>query len=73
MPTRSGPKISTAAKNFSDDQGLDRRGVERAAARDASVANCAPVATRLLPDPVGVDKITLEPETSSISASVCAG
>jgi hypothetical protein len=30
---------------------------------------CAPAATRLFPDPVGVDKMTFAPETISISAS----
>ena len=61
MPTRSGPKISVAAKNFSDDQRLDRCGVERAAAPGQRWRTPAPVATRLLPEPVGVAKITFDP------------
>ena len=53
-------------------QRLDRCGVEAAPPlRDAK--NCAPAATRLLPDPVGVLRITFAPETSSISASSCVG
>jgi len=32
------------------------------------VANSSPVATRLLPDPVGVAKITFEPDSSFLSA-----
>ncbi len=39
----------------------------------ASAAKCAPAATRLLPDPVGVERITFAPETISISASSWAG
>ncbi len=31
------------------------------------------MATRLLPDPVGVLRMTLAPETSSMTASSCAG
>ena len=39
----------------------------------AIAAKCAPVATRLLPEPVGVDSTTLAPENSSMSASSWAG
>ena len=55
------------------DQRLDRRGVEGPLGRAASAAKCAPVATRLFPEPVGVDRMTLAPLTTSISASSCAG
>ena len=36
----------------------------------ASVANSAPVATSDFPEPVGVERMTFAPETSSISASL---
>ncbi len=39
----------------------------------AIAAKCAPVATRLLPDPVGVLSTTLAPDTTSMRASVWAG
>jgi hypothetical protein len=36
-------------------------------------AKCAPTATMLFPDPVGVERMTFDPETISIIASCCAG
>ena len=55
------------------DQRLDRGGVERAVPARRAAAACAPTATSDFPEPVGVERITLLPVTSSISASSCAG
>ena len=39
----------------------------------AIAEKCAATATMLFPEPVGVLKMTLEPETTSMMASSCAG
>jgi hypothetical protein len=72
MPTLSAPNTAHSAKNFSDTSALIGA-VQTARLPSANAANMAPVATRLLPEPVGVASTTLLPETSSIRASVCAG
>ena len=73
MPTLSAPKIVAQREELLRHQRLDRRGVEGACGLSASAAKCAPVATRLLPEPVGVVRITFAPETTSISASSWCG
>ena len=65
--------MSHRAKNFSDTSALIGCGVEGAPARRPARRSAPPVATRLLPDPVGVLRMTLEPETSSTSASSWCG
>ena len=73
MPTFSAPKVAHSAKNFSDTSALIGAVQNAAAALRPARRSSAPVATRLLPEPVGVASTTLLPETSSISASVWAG
>src|SRR3954451_4743318 len=72
MPTFSAPKTPHSAKNFSLTRALSGA-VKKLPLPAASAAYWAPVATSDLPDPVGVDRTTLAPLTSSISASSCAG
>src|SRR3712207_4290031 len=72
MPTFSAPKTPHSAKNFSLTSALIGA-VYQLRRPAASAAYCAPVATRDLPEPVGVARTTLAPLTSSVSASSCAG
>ena len=72
MPTRSAPKASQSAKNFSLTSAFSgavyilRRPATRA-------AKWAPAATSDFPDPVGVLMMTLRPSRISSSASSWAG
>ena len=73
MPDALVPEGGDGVEELLADQRLDRRGVEGPPAAGAAVANSAPVATSDFPEPVGVERMTFAPETSSISASLwCA-
>ncbi len=72
IPTFWAPNSSTSWKNFSETRALIGA-VYQLRFPSASAAKCAPAATSDLPVPVGVLRTTFAPETSSMSASSCAG
>ena len=72
IPTWSEPNSRHSAKNFSLTSALIGA-VYTLRRPSASAAKCAAVATRDLPEPVGVLRITWLPRTNSKIASSCAG
>src|SRR5918995_560163 len=71
IPTRSAPKISTSAKNFSLTSALIGA-VYQLRRPSARAWACAATATRDFPDPVGVASTTWAPPARARTASSCA-